>query len=72
MSDNGKGGSGVDGGDDDCSCGDGKCDGSSSGNGVEKRRFSLAALPISLYRDIPKPNVNLHGRVDTAGLPRAD
>ncbi len=39
---------------------------------VEKRRFSLAALPISLYRDIPKPNVDLHGRVDTAGPPRSD
>jgi hypothetical protein len=39
---------------------------------VEKRPFSLAALPISLYRDIPKPNIDLHGRVDTAGLPRAD
>ncbi len=39
---------------------------------VEKRRFSLAALPISLYRDIPKPNVDRHGRVDTAGPPRAD
>jgi hypothetical protein len=41
-------------------------------NTVGKRPFSLAALPISLYRDIPKPNVDLHGRVDTAGLPRAD
>ncbi len=40
--------------------------------GVEKRRFSLAALSISLYRNIPKPNIDLHGRVDTAGLPRAD
>ncbi len=39
---------------------------------VEKRPFSLAALPISLYRDSPKPNVDLHGRVDTAGLLRAD
>jgi hypothetical protein len=39
---------------------------------VEKRPFSLAALPISLYRDTPKPNVDLHGRVDTAGLLRAD
>ncbi len=42
------------------------------GHFVEKRCFSLAALPISLYRDIPKPNVDLHGRVDTAGPPRAD
>jgi hypothetical protein len=39
---------------------------------VEKRRFSLAALPISLYRDIPKLNVDHHGGVDTAGPPRAD
>ena len=39
---------------------------------VEKRSFSLAALPISLYRDIPKPNVDLHGRVDTAGPPQSD
>ncbi len=33
VGDNGDGGSGVGGGGDDCSCGDGKCDGSSSGNG---------------------------------------
>jgi hypothetical protein len=34
--------------------------------------FSLAALPISLIEDIPKPNVDLHGGVDTAGSPRSD
>ncbi len=45
---------------------------SSNVNRYEKRSFSLAALPISLYRDIPKPNVDLHGRVDTAGPPRSD
>jgi hypothetical protein len=39
---------------------------------LEKRSFSLAALPISLYRYIPKPNVDLHRRVDTAGPPRSD
>ncbi len=33
MGDNSDGGSGVDGGGDDCSCGDGECDGSSSGGG---------------------------------------
>jgi hypothetical protein len=33
VGDNSNGGSGVDGGSDDCSCGDGECDGSSSGDG---------------------------------------
>ncbi len=33
MGNNGNNSSGVDGGSDDCSCGDSKCDGSSSGDG---------------------------------------
>ncbi len=33
MGNNSDGGSGIDGSGDDCSCGDGKCNGSSSGDG---------------------------------------
>ncbi len=33
VGDNGNNGSGIDGGGDDCSCGDGKCDGSNSSDG---------------------------------------
>ncbi len=32
MGDNGNNGSGIEGGGDDCSCSDGECDGSSSGD----------------------------------------
>ncbi len=55
VGDNGDNGSGIEGGSDDCSCGDGECDGSSSGDGNShgsgEAKKTTAAIAMAVGRN---------------------